>query len=451
LFSWSGGNAGVVGEVAAAARKGILIDASHDAASPAYYRANDRQAPHNLYVHLPQLLELKAPANQSNPAPIFNFRKVATSPSTTTTSSTSTTTSKKSSSTTATIATPTTTTTLPGVPTPGFSLDFGGVRVDYVWNAATKGWSRLQVDQTHPRAKSPTLDTAGVQVSPENVIVQFIDYGQSPSDSRSPMALTVGSGTVLVFSDGRVVSGTWSRATADKPTTYTAAEKIKRGNVSEDEVKTMGGIDKADAAGFEFAIRSVMGAKEAAIAALTLGKAASAQFDPAKFFSVAQTALDAIRRYEGRTVLYGATATLRKAVQQILGDADFGPVLARTIAGTSPQVAATGFNFAAWMNALAMLAGVDAVLAGDSAIWAAGDLAGCLGIAKIDDGSDALSHKWKPVLGKVFQFLPDGTQPYTLTGIPDRITHNNLYDAQIWIEAKLLNTGANYVIDGVIG
>lgn len=223
LFSWSGGNAGVVGEVRNAERKGILIDASHDAASPAYYRANDRQAPHNLYVHLPQLLELKAPANQGNPAPIFNFRKVATSPSTTTTSSTSTT-AKKSASTTTTIAMPTTTTTLPGSPTPGFTLDFGGVKVDYVWNPATKGWSRLQVDQTHPRAKSSTLDTAGVQVSPENVIVQFIDYGQSPSDSRSPMALTVGSGKVLVFSDGRVVAGTWSRASAEKPTTYTAAD-----------------------------------------------------------------------------------------------------------------------------------------------------------------------------------------------------------------------------------
>ena len=224
LFSWSGGNPGVVGEVRNAERKGILIDASQDAASPAYYRANDRQAPHNLYVHLPQLLELKAPADAGNPAPIFNFRKVATSPSTATTSSTSTTTSKKSSSTTTTIAPPTTTTTLPGSPTPGFSLDFGGVNVDYVWTPATKGWSRLQVDQTHPRAKSATLDTAGVQVSPENVIVQFIDYGQSPSDSRSPMALTVGSGKVLVFSDGRVVSGTWSRPSADKPTTYTAAD-----------------------------------------------------------------------------------------------------------------------------------------------------------------------------------------------------------------------------------
>jgi hypothetical protein len=38
------------------------------------------------------------------------------------------------------------------------------------------------------------------------------------------MALTVGSGKVLVFTDGRVIAGTWSRPTADKPTTYTATD-----------------------------------------------------------------------------------------------------------------------------------------------------------------------------------------------------------------------------------
>ncbi|MEJ6510674.1 MAG: DUF3048 domain-containing protein [Actinomycetota bacterium] len=224
LFVWSGANAGVTGEVNAAARKGILIDASNSAAAPAYYRSDDRQSPHNLYVHLPQVLELKAPEKSENPAPIFNFRKAVTAGATATTSSSTSTTSKKTESTTTTIAPVTTTTTLPGALTPGFTLDFGGVAVDYVWNIATQGWSRLQVDQTHPRAKSPTLDTAGVQVSPANVIVQFIDYGQSPSDSRSPMALTVGSGKVLVFTDGRVIAGTWSRPTADKPTTYTATD-----------------------------------------------------------------------------------------------------------------------------------------------------------------------------------------------------------------------------------
>ena len=223
LFVWSGANDGVIGEVSAAARKGILTDASYNATAPAYYRSNDREAPHNLYAHLPQVLQLKAPEKQGNPAPIFNFRKVVTAAVTTTTSSSSSTTSKKSATTTTTtVPTTTTTTTLPGAPSPGFTLDLGGVAVDYVWNPTTKGWSRLQVDGSHPRPKSATLDTAGVQVSPANVIVQFIDYGQSPSDSRSPMALTVGSGKMLVFTDGRIISGTWSRPAADKPTTYTA-------------------------------------------------------------------------------------------------------------------------------------------------------------------------------------------------------------------------------------
>jgi len=238
---------------------------------------------------------------------------------------------------------------------------------------------------------------------------------------------------------------------ANSNTTFTTAEKILRGKVTQDEVKTMGGINKADMIGFKYAVRSVMKAKEAAIAAITLGKAASAQFDPAKFFEVTQTALDTVRLYSGKTVMYASTMTLRKAVQQILGDSTFGPIMARTIAGTSPSVAVSGFNFKAWMDAMAMLAGVDMVLAGDDAIWNAGVLAGCIGIAKIDAGTDQLSHKWEPVLGKTFQFLPDGAQPFVLTGIPDRITYNNYYDAQMWIEPKLLNTAANYVIDGVIG
>jgi hypothetical protein len=74
LFSWSGANGGVIGEVALAARKGILIDASYDAAEPAYFRSSERRAPHNLYVHLPQLLELKGPESPANPSPIFTYQ-----------------------------------------------------------------------------------------------------------------------------------------------------------------------------------------------------------------------------------------------------------------------------------------------------------------------------------------------------------------------------------------
>jgi hypothetical protein len=234
-------------------------------------------------------------------------------------------------------------------------------------------------------------------------------------------------------------------------TTFTAAEACKRGLISPDEVKLYGGIEKADRIGAAWAKRQVMNARETAIATDTLGKTPAATFDPAKFFEVCQTAIQTVRLYEGRLVLYGATMSLRKVVQSILANSTFGPVLARTITGTAPAVAATGFNFQAWMAALAMLAGVDEVLAGDDAVWNATAVAGRVGIAKIDDGADPLSHKWKPVLGKVFQFLPNGTDPWQITSVADRVNINNIYDAFAWYDSVILNTAANYVVDGVNG
>jgi Protein of unknown function (DUF3048) N-terminal domain/Protein of unknown function (DUF3048) C-terminal domain len=183
LFAWSGGNPGVTGEVAAAAAKGLLTDASYSAAFDAYFRSNDRIAPHNLYVNLPKLLELKAPAGQGAPTPVFTYRRADAVPT--------------------------------GVPALGLSVDFGmGTVIDYLWDATRGGWRRFQVDGSHRRADSATMDQAGGQVTPANVVVMFTEYGQSPSDSRSPMALTVGSGRAIVYSAGRAVGGTWTRPDA---------------------------------------------------------------------------------------------------------------------------------------------------------------------------------------------------------------------------------------------
>jgi hypothetical protein len=186
LFAWSGGNPGVEGEVAAAARKGLLTDASYSAATEAYFRSTDRVAPHNLYVNLPKLLELKAPAGQGAPKPLFAYRRADVAPS--------------------------------GVAAPGFSVNFGGGTViDYLWDAQRAGWRRFQVDGSHGRADSATMDRAGGQVAPANVVIMFTEYGQSPSDSRSPMALTVGSGRAIVYTGGHCVEGTWSRPDARSP------------------------------------------------------------------------------------------------------------------------------------------------------------------------------------------------------------------------------------------
>lgn len=187
LFAWSGGNPGVEGEVAAAARRGLLTDASYSAAFGAYFRSTDRMAPHNLYVNLPQLLEIKAPADQGAPAPVFTYRPPGA-------------------------AAPV------GVPAAALSVDFGGgTVVDYLWDAARDGWRRFQIDSTHGRSSSATMDRAGGQVTPANVVVMFTEYGQSPSDSRSPMALTIGSGRALVYSAGQAIEATWNRPDARSP------------------------------------------------------------------------------------------------------------------------------------------------------------------------------------------------------------------------------------------
>jgi len=215
LFAWSGGNNGVVGEIAAADRAGLLTNAGVDAATAAYYRESSRYAPHNLFLRLTELLQIKAPAGQGAPTPVFSYVKESTS--TTTTSTTSSTTT----STIAGAVAPSTTVAPQSfiLPAPAMTIDFQGAKVDYAWDATRGGWRRFQVDGKHPRPESATVDAAGVQVAPANVIVMFVDYGASPSDNRSPMAITVGNGPVWVFSGGKVTVGTWSRAKATDPPT----------------------------------------------------------------------------------------------------------------------------------------------------------------------------------------------------------------------------------------
>ena len=233
-------------------------------------------------------------------------------------------------------------------------------------------------------------------------------------------------------------------------TTFTTVEQVKRGAVTPDEVKQMGGIDKADQVGAKWAKRQVMNAVEALVCADILGIAASDTFDAAKILVDGQAALQSIRLYEGRTALIGSTSTLKKMVQAILGDNVLGPVFARTIAGTAPNVAIQGMNFQSWLSALSVFLSVDTVLAGDDTIWGTATYGPKFAFAKLDDGTDPLSHKWKPVLGKMFQFMPDGKNPWVIQSVADRVNVNNLYDAYCWCDSVILNSSAVYVMDGVV-
>jgi hypothetical protein len=234
-------------------------------------------------------------------------------------------------------------------------------------------------------------------------------------------------------------------------TTFTAAEAVKRGTITPDEAKQMGGIAKADMVGAKWAKRQVMNYKETDIAALIMqsGADADASFDPTKVQTQVQTALQSVRLYEGKTALIAATITIKGMLQAMLADSVHGAALARLVTGASGVDAVRGLSVQAWKQALAIFFGVDEVMAGDDTIWGATAIAGRFAIAKLDDGTDELSHKWKPVIGKCFQFMPDGKNPWVIQSVADRVNVNNLYDAYLWYDAVLLNAAGVYVFDGV--
>jgi hypothetical protein len=182
LVAWSGGNPGVTGEILAAADAGFLVDAGSNALPGQYWRDRARRAPHNLYTSTGALLAAATPEGAGAPLPLFTYRAEQAEPA--------------------------------GVEAAGVVIDFGQrVRAEYVWDAERGGWNRYQVDENHSREESATVDGAGVHVAPQNVVILFVEYGQSPSDARSPMAISTGSGPALVLSAGRAVHGTWNRAT----------------------------------------------------------------------------------------------------------------------------------------------------------------------------------------------------------------------------------------------
>jgi len=235
---------------------------------------------------------------------------------------------------------------------------------------------------------------------------------------------------------------------SNSATTWAATEVIDRAGITPDEVKQMGGIEKADIIGARWAMRQVLALREGLIADVILGTADDT-FDAAKLRTDVQTAKQTLRLYPGRTVLAASTYVLNAMVQNIAGTAVIGDAFARIVTGVNAAEAAMGLSFEAWKRGLAMFLGVDDVLAGDDAVWNAGARAGKFSLVKVDATNDPLSHKYIPVLGKTFTFIPDGGNGWEVQSVGDRTLINNFYDAKLWLNVKTLNAAAVYTFDGV--
>ncbi len=79
-------------------------------------------------------------------------------------------------------------------------------------------------------ARSRSIPPTKQQVAVENVIVLFqkfrIDTKIEKGHSR-PDITTLGKGKALVFREGRVVEGTWSKASANAPTIISDAAGVE--------------------------------------------------------------------------------------------------------------------------------------------------------------------------------------------------------------------------------
>jgi hypothetical protein len=166
VFTYSGGAPYAVNGISQAPV--VRIDES--AAGDAMFRDSSRRAPHNLYAK-PPLLFTRGGTPVPPPA-LFDYS-----------------------------ATPVTA----GAAATAVHIAFANQEFapTYTWDAASGTWKRST------RA-GPFVVKTGAQIAPKNVVVLPVGYAGGVGKIGAEAGL-VGNGTVQVFTNGRVIAGTWTR------------------------------------------------------------------------------------------------------------------------------------------------------------------------------------------------------------------------------------------------
>ncbi|MGH9156185.1 MAG: DUF3048 domain-containing protein [Acidimicrobiales bacterium] len=186
LFAYSGANANFAGQVASSA----LVDVGQGKSPGDYRREKDRPQTYDLFSSVPKLYD-PLPIGAGPPPPLFRYRPEG-QPST----------------------------AAGAANTAGVTLTFkANVRTEvaWAWDAGSGTWTRKQNGTAH-------VDADGAQVAPRNVVVQFVSYRDTGQKDRSgavvPEANLIGEGDVWVFTDGKVTSGRWKKASPEAVTEY---------------------------------------------------------------------------------------------------------------------------------------------------------------------------------------------------------------------------------------
>lgn len=184
IFAWSGGNAAVTQAIDGSDMFVVRVDANEFSKQAGTYRAKDREAPHNLYSTASGLYSL-APEGAEPPPQQFQYLAAGQAAA--------------------------------GDDSPGVNLTMDGVRVGWKYDSATNAYARTQDGKPH-------VDREAGPINSNNVVVLTVDYQPSPADANSPEAQTIGTGEVTVYTGGKAVTGTWTRADRDDTFHLTAAD-----------------------------------------------------------------------------------------------------------------------------------------------------------------------------------------------------------------------------------
>jgi Protein of unknown function (DUF3048) N-terminal domain/Protein of unknown function (DUF3048) C-terminal domain len=185
LFAWAGANP----EFTALVRAAPLVDVGFEVAADAYERTTDRHPPYNLYSST-DALRAHTPEGAGPPPQLFEYRTGDGQAA--------------------------------GREVSWVNVNFGGgpgsAPVDWTWDAVAEGWARAQ-------AGTPHVDQAGEQITPANVVIQFVPYEIvgccDASGASIPEGQLIGEGDAWLLSAGRLVEGRWQKPSADAVTTYT--------------------------------------------------------------------------------------------------------------------------------------------------------------------------------------------------------------------------------------
>lgn len=182
LFAWSGGNAGVTRLVNASSLVSLSYVGGY---GNSYYRRDGRGgSPHNLFSDT-ETLWSHTPDDFEVPTPIFPYLRPGE--------------------------------TAEGDAASIIEVTMDSIDVRWEYESSSGRYLRWQDGDEH-------MSELTGQVWADNVVVMFMNYVSGVVDARSPEAQSVGSGPVLVFGDGLVRSGTWSRPDNTSPFTFSTDE-----------------------------------------------------------------------------------------------------------------------------------------------------------------------------------------------------------------------------------